>query len=146
MPRFIGGSFAPPLTDASLAAYKSLAEALPATSPVRDAMLRLHACVSRWWDLPESTGGGRPHPVGRGFIVDLDKEIAASLWDSIPWGGGKDADGNPVPDELGEMARVFDVIPATPAASKALRDAAHHLLWFAKELNLDREPITNDKL
>lgn len=27
-----------------------------------------------------------------------------------------------------------------------LRDAAHHLLWHANELELDREPLTNDKL
>lgn len=34
--------------------------------------------------------------------------------------------------------------PSLEAAS--LRDAAFHLLWFATELEKDREPITNDKL
>lgn len=29
-------------------------------------------------------------------------------------------------------------------SNKPLRDADFHLLWFVKELNKDREPITND--
>lgn len=124
----IGGSFAPPLTDELLAAYH--AQALEATEEVRDAMLKLHALAAQWWELPESTGDGKPHPSGRGFVVALDEPIAKQLWDAIPW-----------TRELDMMAALFETLPVG-----ALRNAAFHLLWFAKELDLDREPLTSDKL
>jgi hypothetical protein len=127
-----GGSFAPPLTDEKLAAYKQFADAA-ADPQIRDAMLVLHNCAAQWWEQPESTGDGRPHPSGRGVIVDLDQPIAAALFDHIPW-----------KDELDVFAARFDGIDAV--ASKELRDAAFHLLWFARELDLDREPLTANKL
>ncbi len=130
---YIGGSFAPPLDDAKLARYRALIDALPARSPLRDALETLYRCVAQWWELPESTGGGRPHPVGRGYIVHLDEQHQKALWDAIPW-----------EHELRECERLCDGID--PRGQKELRDAAHHLLWFVKELNLDREPLTNDKL
>lgn len=232
----IGGSFAPPLSDELLARYKSLRDRL---EPVyRDALSTLLACVELWWELPESTGGGRPHPVGRGFIVDLDDEIKQKLWDSIPWGHELDAlqsllenlqsseaaenerrlqawrnavfavlkpsfvspsldltkSGQDVKLLLlndSERLRALGVLSAEqldaisvalfgaatslvtdavarhrewhaaaasaiqssdpPVARPALldvsaRDAAFHLLWFVRELDRDREPLTNDKL
>lgn len=124
----IGGSFAPPLTDELLAAYHALA--LEAGEEIRDAMLKLHACAAQWWELPESTGDGKPHPSGRGYIVALDAPIATALWEAIPW-----------TRELDMFGALFDTLP-----TGRLRNAAFHLLWFAKELDLDREPLTSDKL
>ncbi len=131
-PVHVGGSFAPPLDDAKLASYKAMAESLP-PSPVRDGMLELHACVSHWWTLPDSKGQKTPHPSGMGAIVKLDAEHQQVLWESIPW-----------EHELAGMAALFEGIH--PISEKALRDAAHHLLWHVKELDLGREPITTDKL
>jgi hypothetical protein len=38
------------------------------------------------------------------------------------------------------MGRAFDSLEGSE------RDAAYHLLWFARELTRDREPCTSDKL
>ncbi len=186
-PQQSGGSFAPPLTDAKLAEYKRLAEAL-SPSPIRDAMTRLLACCSQWWELPESAGTPtRPHASGTGTIVMLSPGNQATLFDHIPWR-----------EELDMFGTLFDTLPTgtrelkdsaieiapdgstrtlrfgidqfeylhdeatgrvspkpgyrytrtevVDAKAKALRDAAHHLLWHAVELCNDREPITSDKL
>lgn len=131
--------FAPPLTDALLARYETVIAALPA-SPVGDAMRACLAPVKVWWDLPESKADPdkpRLKILHRGrdvsvVIRDLEPGIAAALFDAIPWGY-----------ELEGIERLFDAIPA---AQKELRDAAFHLLWYAKELNLDREPVTQADL
>jgi len=129
----IGGSFAPPLSDGLLAEYRARIDALPA-SPVRDAMDALHKCCAAWWELPESTGTKTTaHPVGVGTIVELGDAEQKALYDLIPW-----------EHELSAMRPLFEGISA--ATDKALRDAAHHLLWHAVELNQDREPLTADKL
>lgn len=133
MPLTYGGTFAPPFTDEKLADYKALAES-PSTSPeVSDAMLVLHACIAQWWELPESNGAGKPHISGRGVIVPLEAEIAKTMFDAIPW-----------KKELDAYATLFDGIDN--GTDKPLRDAAFHLLWGVNELNLDREPMTTDKL
>lgn len=127
----LGGTFAPPLTDELLASYRSLK---PTDGPVGDALETLLKCVEKWWELPESQGTAvRRHPVGVGTIVPLEQNIADALWDLIPWD-----------HELNAIQSLFDTIDAT--SSKPLRDAAFHLLWFVKELNNDREPMTNDLL
>jgi hypothetical protein len=128
-----GGSFAPPLTDELLAKYSSMIDGLAAQSPIRDAMAKLLACCKQWWGLPESTGKGEPHPSGRGSIVDLDEAIKKTLWEAIPW-----------KEELQMYGLLFERIDAVK--EKPLRDAAHHLLWHGFELEMDREPITMDKL
>lgn len=129
-PNYAGGSFAPPLSDEQLAAYKALAEST--AGPVGDAMRTLLKCCLNWWNLPESTTVSKLHSSGRGQIVPLDEPIKAALYDDIPWD-----------HELAAIQSLFDGIPA---GHKALRDAAFHCLWVVKELNLDREPITADKL
>lgn len=126
----IGGSFAPPLTDELLDKYELLANA--ATGPVRDGMLVCLRCCRKWWDLPESTGDGRPHPSGRGVIVDLDAEFAEQLDEHIPW-----------QHEIAALQGLFDGLDP---AGKELRNAAFHLLWHVIELNNDREPMTADKI
>ena len=140
-----GGSFAPPLSDELLGSYAAMIAALPARSPVRDAMQKLLTCCQAWWELPESSGTeSRAHPSGLGTIVDLEAEHQAALWDHIPWSGQALEDGTVAPDELGAYAKMFDGID--PRADKPLRDAAHHLLWHVVELARDREPLTTDKL
>jgi hypothetical protein len=74
-------------------------------------------------------GQVRPAPL----IVDLDEQIAKDLWDHIPWD-----------EELDVIAAEFEKI--SNETHRDLRNAAFHLLWHAKELVRDREPITTDKL
>lgn len=126
-----GGSFAPPLSDAQMAVYAALIEQLPECA-LKDALRALYTCVEEWWAQPESTGEGRPHPSGRGVIVDLDESVRLALDPHVPW-----------EEELDHHQRLCDAIPA---GDRALRDCAFHLLWHARELCLDREPITADKL
>jgi hypothetical protein len=133
MHQFIGGSFAPPLSDEKFAAYKALAAGLP-PSPVKDAMAGMIRCCEAWWGLPEPAGTAvRAHPSGRGQVVALQADHAAALDDLIPWGY-----------ELKAAQELFEGID--PAKDKAVRDAAFHLLWHVVELDRGREPLTNDKL
>lgn len=49
----------------------------------------------------------------------------------------------------GDSGSVFFSKPrnvVVDAAQKELRDACFHLVWFAKELTMDREPMTNDMI
>lgn len=128
----IGGSFAPPLSDSALEAYKGLIQAQD-ESPVKDAMNSVLACCEAWWAEPESTGGGQRHPSGTGMVVHLDDDVAKRLWNSIPW-----------KEELQMYGSLFEKID--PVSQKDLRNAAFHLLWHASELEMDREPITFDRL
>lgn len=127
-----GGCFAPPLDDVKLASYAVTVDGLP-ESPVKDALKKVLACCQEWWKQPDSVGDGKPHPSGRGVIVDLDESIAKTLWESIPWR-----------EELDLYATLFETIDNV--TQKPLRDTAFHLLWHAYELEQDREPITTNKL
>lgn len=136
-----GGSFAPPLTDELLTKYKHLFYALPA-GRVKDACDKLVACCEAWWALPESSLGGTPHPSGRALAVPLEDDHKKKLYDLIPW--SRRSNGRGEPDELEAIGDVLETI--SNETQKELRDAAHHLLWHVHELDLDREPITRDKL
>lgn len=131
----IGGSFAPPIDEALLAQYQQLAAAAdPQHEQAAEALRVLLNCFCQWWEQPESgPDGSRPHPSGRGTIVPLDEPIAQALYQHIPWR-----------EELDMYAALFERIDAHKHA--ALRNAAFHLLWYARELDLDREPITADKV
>lgn len=126
-----GGSFAPPLTEETIKKYRVLAESAPAQ--VKDGMgvLLVLACEHR--KHPESAAVGTPHPSGRGVMVPLAVAVADAIDPFTPWD-----------DELRMFGDVFGRIDSVE--HKELRDAAHHLLWYAKELSLGREPITTDKL
>lgn len=129
----IGGTFAPPLSDELLASYKAMIDALP-DSPVKEAMGTLHTCCAKWWELPDSPGAGVPHPTGASIaIVALSADNARVLWDHIPW-----------KEELNMMTELFERI--NPRTERPLRNAAFHLLWHAIELEMDREPLTSDRL
>jgi hypothetical protein len=105
----IGGSFAPPLSDELLARYKSLIGAMP-ESPAKDAATQCHSCCEKWWNLPESTGNGRAHPVGRGVIIDLDEPIKKELWELIPW-----------THDLHAMSDLFDALDRDATVSNGRR-------------------------
>ena len=127
-----GGSFAPPLSDESLAKYKAIIDGLD-SSPVKDAMAVLLNCCNQWWAQPESAGEGKLHSSGVGTVIMLDDPIAVALEPHIPWR-----------NELDMMRTLFETI--RPDNQKELRDAAFHLLWHGYELEMGREPLTNDKL
>lgn len=133
--------FAPPLTDELLASYRQLADSLPdSRGDVRDALRECLAAVDLWWSLPVSEGHRRDPRMAlthKGVekeitVTSLTPDLVKRLWDAVPW-----------PYELDAIQSLFDAIPE---AEKALRDAAFHLLWHARELCLDREPLTLDKL
>jgi hypothetical protein len=134
--------FAPPLTDELLDRYAELAEAEGGeTGVIMDELL---ACVRAWWELPESTrtdgdvlrvqldADAPPVEVAE---TPLTKELVKKLWDVTPWM----EDLNKLSNERGDGP--LDSLPLGE-----LRDAAFHLLWHCKEITLDREPLTKDKL
>lgn len=135
--------FAPDLDDAKIATYQSLADGLPDTmGDVRDAMRECLAACKLWWELPESTE--RPahwKTLHRGQdkefkVVPLSADLKKQLWDAVPW-----------PYEIDAMQKLFDERFADRFAHpKALVDACYHLLWYARELCLDREPVTMSAL
>lgn len=126
-----GGSFAPPLTAEKLAAYRTLAET--AEPEAKDAMQKLLLMAETFQMTGESKLGGTPHPSGRGTVVPLEEAEKERIFDVVPW-----------EKELRMYGQVFETI--SHETHPDLRNAAFHLLWYGKELCLDREPITNDKL
>jgi hypothetical protein len=127
-----GGSFAPPLTDKQLDNYEDLANECD-DPQVQDYMLNLVKMVRKFRETEPSKKKGTKHPSGVGTITQLEDAEIERIWDVVPW-----------MEETKVMSEVFDRI--SPDDDKELRNAAHHLLWFAVELSQDREPLTNDKL
>jgi hypothetical protein len=126
-----GGSFAPRVDGARVAAYRGL---LPqAAGPVRDAMTSLLRMVEVFNETPDAEGEGELHPSGRGRAVALSRREVERIDSVVPWG-----------HEIEAYAQLFDAIDAR--TQKPLRDAAFHLLWYARELFLDRQPMTTDLL
>lgn len=138
---------APPLTDKALARYRELAEG--ASPEVKDAMGVMLRCCEKWWSLPESTAKPTNGPLVRTKdrgdrliqITPIGEDImgteadADSLWSVTPWMHELEGYSN------GRDDGILDKLP-----QGELRDAAFHLLWHCKEITLDREPLTNDKL
>lgn len=154
---------------AKLSAYRDLADSAP--PEIAEVMLKLCDMVELFQQTPRSKLAGSLHPSGRGMIVPLEKEEVERIWDAVPWDGQKLPDGRTAPRECDMYAELFEQLPTgvegyvmeevklpdgskahkqKPVVSnpeaKALRDAAFHLLWWAKELTLDREPLTADML
>jgi hypothetical protein len=140
LPR-IGGSFAPPVDEVKLASFETLATTAP--ERIALAMKRLLLMLRTFRQTPRSGLPGRPHPSGRGTIVPLEDPEIRRIWDLVPWINAKQREefGNPGDDDCDQYGVLFDSLPLGD-----LRNAAYHLLWFARELALDREPITNDTL
>lgn len=136
--RHAGGSFAPPLDARTLERYYDLA--LTAEPEVRDAVRKLCETANAYLSVkndPAHEGKVpapvRYHPSGYGEIRALPGAAVLALDPHVPY-----------PRELEYLKGLFETIPAD--AQGALRDAAHHLLWYAAELCLDRHPITTDTL
>lgn len=123
-----GGSFAPPLNQQKLDRFKQLAS--DAGAQTGEYMTTLIAMVEKFLETGASSSPGKPHPSGVGRIIPLDDAEKTRIWDSVPWR-----------EELEMMSAVFDQLPKGET-----RNAAFHLLWYGRELNSDREPITNDNL
>lgn len=144
-----GGSFAPPLTQEKLDRYRELIDIAKGPEvwsyindpkdrdmlqhAVPDYMKRLADMVELFWETPESKLTPRPHATGIGQIIDLEDAEKERMWDAIPYD-----------HELDLYSVIFEKI--SHAEQPELRNAAFHLLWFGRELDLDREPMTNDKL
>lgn len=124
----IGGSFAPPLSDEQITSYEQLAKACD-DRKCSGFMLDLVKMVRAFRETGDSKQPGKPHPAGRGVIVPLEDAEIERMWDLVPW-----------PEECDLMGQAFDTLTGET------RNAAYHLLWFARELTLDREPITSDKI
>lgn len=139
--------FAPPIDASRLERYKALAT-IADPGPIEDAYRQLLAMVEKFQETPESRergiplqteytrspfqdADGKPKPPPK--IVPLEQAEVNRMWDFVPW-----------PHEINAMAALFERIPNE--SRKELRDAAFHLIWFARELCLDREPMTQDKL
>ena len=129
-----GGSFAPPMDDARLTEIEAMASALD-PSPVKSEMQDLCKMMRSFRETPDSTQPGRPVLALRGarLHVPLEDEEVERIWDLVPW-----------EHECTAIGVVFATI--SNETDHDLRNAAFHLLWFARELCADREPITNDKL
>lgn len=140
---YIGGSFAPPLSDEALDRIES--EIIPTiTHPgVKDGMERLAKMLRTFRETPDSAAAGRPHPSGVGTIIHLEDEEVKRIWDHVPWlnQDQRFRHGKVGDDDCDQYGALFDTLPTGPA-----RDAAFHLLWYARELANDREPITTSRL
>ena len=124
-----GGSFAPPIDDAKLSAYKQLIDALDPKTPAGGYARELVTMFETFQQTPPSTLPGKKHPSGTGEIVPLEESEVARMWELVPW-----------KEECDTMGKAFDALTGD------VRNACFHLLWYARELTLDREPITTDKL
>lgn len=125
----VGGSFAPPITAAQLAQYKEIASL--ATEQVREVMLNLIKMVEVFQQTPRSSLASDVGPVGIGMLTPLENEEIQRIWDLVPWDYECDA-----------YQGLFERIPP----DSQVRTPAFHLLWYARELTMDREPMTNDML
>ena len=136
--RHIRGTFAPPLTNEKLQEYSELADNAPGS--IKEKMKNLIEMVLVFRETPDSKNEGRPHPSGRGFIIPLEQKEIERIWDYVPWND----DGEDHINECNMIGELFEKIDR--ATNRELRNAAFHLLWFARELAMDREPITSDKI
>ncbi len=154
--RFVGGSFAPPLTADKLRQYRVVIER-SVSDDLKEPLLGLCRMVEVFQETPESDEPAEPHPVGMGHVQQLAPEEVERIWDLVPWPWEVDALRGRC-NQL-EPTEVDQANARRHAAYKArgermpdserivtLLGASRHLLWYAKELAEDREPCTNDKL
>lgn len=134
---------APPLTVEKLAEYRELAIKCK-DEVITDEMLKLVKMVEVFNETPTSEEEPTLIKIRAAKIngqvreslakIPLAADEVKRIWDVVPYA-----------HELKALAELFEGIPNSPTW-KPLRDAAHHLLWFATELYNDREPMTFDKV
>lgn len=158
--------FAPPLTDELLAKYRADTDALP-IGPVKDICNECLLGIEAWYRLPESTQEAierfriKHKGVDQTFsVIPLEHEHVNLLWDLIPWDYELDAMErvlDNLPDGTQEYTEVVSVDGTGKTATRSavrivdqaafdLKKMSRHLIWYARELCLDREPLTHDKL
>ncbi len=119
-----GGSFAPPIDEAKLEEYRQLAGNV-SDEQASDYMLQLVEMLDLFFETGDSSLQGSPHPSGVGSVVPLEDAEIKRIWDKVPWAADCDA-----------MGKTFRKLQGVE------RNAAYHLLWYARELTQDREPMT----
>jgi hypothetical protein len=134
--------FAPSIDEGQLGQYRGLLQSAKVDEETKDALESVLRCFEAWWEAPASDRkdgtlwkvkhGGREIEFRERPLTD---ELKEQLFESTPWLSELDRLGNAAGDGL------FDRLPNGP-----LRDAAFHLLWYAKEITNDREPLTADVL
>jgi hypothetical protein len=136
---------APPIDAGTLERYKNLIDNFQ-EGELKDTLKELHKAVEVWVNLKNSPNFDLSKLEGVTWRSDysvktvtfeeksLDKEHVDALWDYVPWMRELDTLSTPKGDGL------FDNLTGE------LRNCAFHLLWYCKELTLDRVPITSDML
>lgn len=146
-----GGSFPHPIDKGKLVDYRNIAEATG--GPVGEAMLALVQLVSHY-----HTGSRKP--TQRGVMMMLASDEAERLDEHIPWDheiaavqklfdglpSGVVEDGTKVVEDRVGQTKTVKANRVTNQKAYDLRNAAFHLLWYAKELGAGREPMTKDRL
>lgn len=136
---------APPLTPAMVDRAEELAKSVG--GPVGAEVVKLCIMYRHFHLTPESRERPRPHPSGLVKMTPLSKAEIARIDEHVPWSHEivalKDLFGtlDPGVRQVGPCQN-----EVTDPNAKEFNDLAHHLLWYACELALDREPITSDKL
>lgn len=151
----VGGSFAPQIDSAKASAYFA---AISAHAPrdLKDTLLALVDMVNLFNQTPPSTNPPRPHPMGKVTIVgkvgpdgkklkpdvminprivDLEEAEIKRIWDAVPWGY-----------EIDALQHQLNIRFDSGELPNELRTPAYHLLWYARELTLDREPLTMERV
>ena len=145
-PKIPTACMAPPLTESRLAEIRQITGGVH-DERLHDAMTMMLQCVEKWWSLPDSRAGDQvvkgvkkkrvewEFDQGRTRVSEqpLEEQYVDALWNVTPW-----------MDELLALEPLLEKID--PVSQKALRDAAFTLMFFCKELTLDREPMTMDRL
>lgn len=170
----MGGVFAPPLDYDRLELYRELAE--KASPEVREEMLDLCDTVGDFLDSEDapvakaSANGNHNHPKhqsGVGYIIPLSEktrkvstvqglrkhrlnslgnpETHKGLFDLLPTGTKETTPKDSESFSDGET-RLKASSVVSDSEARDIRDAAFHLLWFARELEMGRVPMTQDML
>ena len=142
MPLGYGGCFAKPITPECLQRYKLVA-ATASPPIVKEWLEKLIVMYEVFQETPESANPGVPHQSGTGTIVPLEEAEIQRIWDHVPY-----------KEELDMIQALFDKLPSgrnehgavIDKRAEELREVAFHLLWYAVELCLDRQPCTTDRL
>ena len=131
---------APSLTDEKLAEWVEKINAVENGTELRDALDTLLKCVLEWWNIRESTektivaSTGVANVSGPDVrLQHFDDELKDLLFETTPW-----------MKELNVLGELFESLD--PITQTDLRNMAFHMLWFAKEICNDREPLTLDRI
>lgn len=127
MAKLIGGCFAPELAPEKVSGYRQLSAGVE-DKQIAQYMGDLCDMLDLFFQTPESTLGGSKHPIA-GIVVPLEDAEIQRIWNKVPW-----------PEECDLIGKAFDRLP-----SGDVRNAAYHLLWYARELAKDREPMTKER-